>query len=137
MLTFKQATSTTAAPACIYQPGIPGGALPNLISICSTPRVQVQVQSQATVVPTGELPTHESLHRLNSSNYRLDQDKSNTISIQMSFTRMPFHECVCVCGGVVGWWGTTVTTPLLPLSLFLSLPLCLSIFLPLSLSLRL
>lgn len=92
MLTCKQAAGTTAAPACIYQPSIPGGALLNSISICSTPRVQVQVQSQATVAPTGELPTHESQPRVYHSNYRWDQDKSNTRSIQMSFTRMSFHE---------------------------------------------
>lgn len=132
MLTCKQAVGTTSAPACIYQPSIPGGALLNSISICSTPRVQVQVQSQATVAPTGELPTQESQPRVNYSKYRWDQDKSNTRSIQMSSTRMSSCECVWM-GGVWGGYCHITNTFAASLSLFL----CLSVFLPLSLSLRL
>lgn len=125
MLTCKQATGTTSAPACIYQPSIPGGALLNSISICSTSGVQVQVQSQATVAPAGELPTHESQHRVSYSNYRWDQDRSNTRSIQMSFTRMSFRECVCVCRGVGGRL-LSHYKHLCCLSLSISLSICLS-----------
>lgn len=129
MLTYKQAVGTTSAPACIYQPSIPGGALLNSISICSTPRVQVQVQSQATVAPAGELPTHESHLRVNYSTR--DQDRSNTRSIQMSFTRMSFRECACVCRGV---GGRLLSHYKHLCCLSLSLYFCLSVFLPLSLS---
>ncbi|KAI9523065.1 hypothetical protein NQZ68_031925, partial [Dissostichus eleginoides] len=37
---------TTAAPACIYQASIPGGALLNSISICSTPRGAIEKRTK-------------------------------------------------------------------------------------------
>lgn len=130
MLTCKQAVMGYICRVCFYGPNLQGGALLNSLTICPTPRAQVQVQSQATMAPAGELPTHELLPRVNCPKYRLDWDKSNARSIQLSFTRTPFCQRVCVqgCGGNYSHYKHLFHLPL---------PFPLSIFLPLFLSHRL
>lgn len=97
---------TTSVPAFISQSNFQGGggvmrwgrSPPQFNCNLRDPRVQVQVQSQATMAPDRELPTHKFLPRVNYCNCRLGRDKSNTTSIEASFKGMSFHVYVCVRG---------------------------------------